>query len=70
MWIQEVTPERIADLFHNYEHALEVLGKGSESGSPVGPEQPTNQPARASAGCESVESRKYFAQPGEAEWGC
>jgi hypothetical protein len=33
MWIEEVAPERVAELFHNYEHALRVFGKGSESGS-------------------------------------
>lgn len=33
MWIQEVTPERLAELFHNYQQALQVSGKGSESGS-------------------------------------
>jgi len=72
MWIEEVTPECIRDLFHNYEHALEVSAKGSESGSQVGAERPTKNPVRARAGVgrESVESRKYFAQPGEAEWGC
>jgi hypothetical protein len=69
MWIQAVTPERIADLFHNYEHALGGLGKGSESGFPVGGEQRTNQPVRARAGRWAVKSRKHFAQPGQAEWG-
>jgi len=71
MWIKNVLPERIADLFHNYEQALEVCcARWSEGGSQVGPQQPTNKSVGARAGCESVESRKYFAQPGEAEWGC
>jgi len=32
MWINEVAPERLAELFHHYHQALmpEVSGKGSE----------------------------------------
>jgi hypothetical protein len=34
MWINEVTPERLAELFHHYHQALtpEISGKGSERG--------------------------------------
>ena len=72
MWIEEVAPERVAELFHNYEHALRVFGKGSESGSWEESEHPqTSQMATgADAKLQSHESREYFALPGEAEWGC
>jgi hypothetical protein len=32
MWINEVAPERLAELFHHYHQALmpEISGKGSE----------------------------------------
>jgi hypothetical protein len=32
MWINEVAPERLAELFHHYQQALmpEISGKGSE----------------------------------------
>ena len=34
MWINEVAPERLAELFHHYHQALtpELSGKGSERG--------------------------------------
>jgi len=63
MWIEDATPERVTELFQNYGYALGVLGKGSESGS----WKESAQPGKL---VESVESREYFAQPGEAEWGC
>ena len=43
MWIEAVAPERIAELFENYQSALGVLGpKGSECGSSKEPPQPGN----------------------------
>jgi hypothetical protein len=83
MWINEVAPERLAELFHHYHQALtpEVSGKGSE-GRGVWKEVPQQEKSRMVAAArltllelESItsdrsRSRKYFAKPGEAEWGC
>ena len=83
MWIHEVAPERLAELFHHYHQALmpEVGGKGSEGGG-VWKEVPQQEKSRLVAAArltllelESLtrgrsKERPYFAQPGEAEWGC
>ena len=83
MWIEEVAPERLAELFHHYHQALtpEASGKGSENGSSW-KEMPQPEKSRLVAAArlallelesmknESAKSRQYFAQPGEAEWGC
>jgi hypothetical protein len=71
MWIAEAPAECVAELFHNYQNALNVFGKGSESGSPasVPPEKSPKKPASDSEP-ESTRSHEYFAQPGEADWGC
>jgi hypothetical protein len=83
MWINEVAPEQLAELFHHYHQALtpEVSGKGSE-GRGVWKEVPQPEKNRLVAAArlallelESLASDKspscqYFAQPGEAEWGC
>jgi hypothetical protein len=83
MWIHEVAPERLAELFHHYHQALtpEISGKGSEgSGSwkEVSPQERSRLVAAArlalleleSISGERAKARQYFAQPGEAEWGC
>lgn len=72
MWIKEVAPERILDLFYNYEHALRVSGKGSESGSPNESDhlEKNRLPSAPDVELKSKKPREYFAQPGEAEWGC
>jgi hypothetical protein len=83
MWTNEVAPERLAELFHRYHQALtpEVLGKGSEghgSWKEVSPQVRSRLVAAArlalleleSMTNERAKSRQYFAQPGEAEWGC
>jgi hypothetical protein len=82
MGINEVAPERLAELFHHYQQALtpEISGKGSETGSEW-KEVPQQEKSRlvAAARLALLEleamthrrpSRQYFAQPGEAEWGC
>jgi hypothetical protein len=83
MWIEEVAPERLAELFHHYHQALtpEVSGKGSESGN-TWKEMPQPEKNRLVAAArlalleldsitnETSKARQYFAQPGEAEWGC
>jgi hypothetical protein len=83
MWTHEVAPERLAELFHHYHQALapEISGKGSEgtgSWKEVSPQVKSRLVAAArlalleldSLTNERAEARKYFAQPGEAEWGC
>jgi hypothetical protein len=83
MWTQEVAPERLAELFHHYHQALspEVSGKGSEgreSWKEVPPQEKSRLVAAARLALLELESmvsgrpksRQYFAQPGEAEWGC
>ena len=83
MWINELAPERLAELFHHNQQALtpELSGKGSERG---GSWQEVPQPEKSrlvaaarlalleldSLTSDRPKSRKYFAQPGEAEWGC
>jgi hypothetical protein len=72
MWIKAVAPERVAELFRNYENALKICGKGSESGSWNESAQPQSSPMTGAADSEleSAKSHEYFSQPGEAEWGC
>jgi hypothetical protein len=73
MWIKEVAPEQVAELFQNYQRALRAFGpKGSESGWwKESPQKEKNRmTAQADVEFESVGSREHFAQPGEAEWGC
>lgn len=83
MWIHEVAPERLAELFHHYHQALapELSGKGSEgrdAWKEVPPQERNRLVAAARLALLELESMtnarakspKYFAQPGEAEWGC
>jgi hypothetical protein len=83
MWVSEVAPERLAELFHHYQQALrpELSGKGSERGGEWKevPPQEKNRLVSAvrlalleleSMAREQTKPRQYFAQPGEAEWGC
>jgi hypothetical protein len=83
MWVNQVAPERLAELFHHYRQALtpEVSGEGSEVGGTWN-EVPEKEKSRLVAAVrlalleldsitnEPPKSRQYFAQPGEAEWGC
>lgn len=88
MWVNEVAPERLAEIFHHYHQALtpEISGKGSEGrGTWKEIPQPEKNRMVAAARLALLEleamdlqsmnrnhskSRQYFAQPGEAEWGC
>ena len=79
MWVEEVAPERLAEFFHHYHQALEVLGKGSDSRSWNEMARPEKNRLVAAAHLillldssrnETVKSRPFFAEPGEAEWGC
>jgi hypothetical protein len=83
MWIHEVAPERLAELFHHYHEALtpEASGarkQGRGSWKEVSPQEKSRLVAAArlalleldSMKNESAKPRQYFAPPGEAEWGC
>lgn len=83
MSIQEVSAEKLAELFHHYHQAL-----GPDFGCPsnITPESWENlsqqEKSRSVAAArlalleiasdtqESEDSRRYFAKPGEAQWGC
>ena len=84
MWIHEIAPERLAELFHHYHQALTQEmppGKGSQ-GRGLWKEVPQPEKSRMveaarlalleleSMTSDRAKSRQYFAQPGEAEWGC
>src|ERR1700685_3597652 len=80
MWIDEVAPERLAELFHHYHEALspEKSDQNEERGSWKKIPQPEKSRLVAAARLallelestagEQVKARPYFAQPGEAEW--
>jgi len=80
MRIEEVAPDRLAEFFHHYRQALEVLGKQSKSDSWKEMVNPEKSRLVAAARLKLLEldsprnqrmkSRRYFAKPGEAEWGC
>jgi len=83
MSIQEVTAETLAELFHHYHEALAPDFR-CRNGSPAmaWSQLPAEEKNRAIAAArltlleiaatrkESQDSRRYFAKPGEAEWGC
>ncbi len=83
MSIQEVSPERFAQLFHHYHQALAdesgsaASGRTSDAWADVPPAEKSRLVAAARLALLEVEliprerqSRRYFAKPGEAEWGC
>jgi hypothetical protein len=83
MWVHEVAPERLAELFHHYHEALAAepsRGRSEERNSwkDVAPQEKNRLVAAArlalleldSIKNQSPKSRLYFATPGEAEWGC
>jgi hypothetical protein len=82
--LQDVSAEQLAKVFHHYREALahDYDCKGSEQASSCWDRTPVNerrllvaaaqlalQELRAAAS-EEDPNRKYFAKPGEAEWGC
>ena len=82
MSIQEVPPEQLAELFHHYHQALapdfQYASKPSETWDHV-PDLEKNRLIAAArlavleltaTAREYEDSRRYFAKPGEAEWGC
>lgn len=83
MWLNEVAPERLAELFHHYHEALmpESSEKTTErhaAWKEIPPQEKNRLVTAARLALLELESitgetptpRKYFAQPGEAEWGC
>jgi hypothetical protein len=83
MSIHEVAPEQLAQLFHHYHHALAPdFQCGERVSSETWDQIPTQEKSRLVAAArlallelsaiarEQEDSRRYFAKPGNAEWGC
>jgi hypothetical protein len=82
MSIQEVSAEQFAQLFHHYHESLGpdfgCASKSNEAWEQVPPQEKQRLVAAArlalmdlsSTAKEREDSRRYFAKPGEAEWGC
>jgi len=83
MSIQEASAEQLAELFHHYHAALGTdfgcaADPQAESWEQVPPQARSRMLAAArlslqelmSIAGEAETSRRYFARPGEAEWGC
>ena len=83
MSLQEVLPEQLAELFHHYHQALGPDFACDTNADPQPWEQvPSQQKNRMIAAArlallelgaserQREDSRRYFAKPGEAEWGC
>lgn len=83
MSIQEVSAERFAQLFHHYHQALDNEAgatapvRTTDAWADVTPSEKSRMIAAARLALLEVElipsereSRRYFAKPGEAEWGC
>ncbi len=85
MSIQEVSAEQLAKLFHHYHEALAQdfhCPATEKSANPTWDDTPQNErnlmvaAARltllelSTASDQHTAERKYFAKPGEADWGC
>ena len=83
MSIEEVSAERFAQMFHHYHQALgDDSGNAAHMGTcdawaNVPPTEKNRMIAATRLALLEVEaipsereSRRYFAKPGEAEWGC
>jgi len=83
MSIQEVSAETFAELFHHYHQALgQDFGCHEVRNSESWQDVPQPERSRMVAAIRPAllemdsspepkdESRRYFAKPGEAEWGC
>ena len=74
MSIEEVSAEQLAELFHHYHQALGP----AESWEQLPPKEKGRWIGAAhlvlvelaSTSRARADSRRYFAKPGEAEWGC
>lgn len=83
MSIQEVSAEQLAELLHHYHQALAPDFGGTKNSSPESWNE-ISQPEKnrmvaavrlailevASTEEKPRDLRRYFAKPGEAEWGC
>jgi hypothetical protein len=82
MSIQEVSPELLAELFHHYHQALAPdFHCASDPNTEAWEEIPQQEKGRMVAAARLAlleladtvrkpeDPRKYFAKPGEAEWG-
>ena len=82
--LHDVSAEQLAKLFHHYREALaqDFHCKGSEEAAPAW-DQTSDQERKlmvaaarlallelAETPCSDDSRRKYFAKPGEADWGC
>lgn len=83
MSIQEVSAEQLAELFHHYHQAFELSpGCASKPTAEEWEQVPQQEKDRLIAAArltllelvstarEAEAPRRYFAKPGEAEWGC
>jgi len=83
MSIQEVSAEQLAELFHHYRQALasdfDCWTEHADQSWKEVPQQERNRMIAAarlvllkldSAQGERQDFKRYFAKPGEAEWGC
>ena len=82
MSIEEVSAEQFAQLFHNYHQTLlKECGTTDASTSDTWADVPAEEKDRMITATRLAllevelapsrhEPRRYFAKPGEAEWGC
>ena len=83
MSIQEVSAEQLAELFYHYHQALGPdFGCNKQSTPDSWDDLPNEERSRSVAAArlallelrsttkEQRDSKRYFAKPGEAEWGC
>ena len=83
MSIQEVSAEQLAELFHHYHQALAPdFGADTQSMQHSWNDIPQQDRSRMIAAARLAllelgsteshreDSKRYFAKPGEAEWGC
>lgn len=83
MSIQEVSAEQLAELFHHYNKALGPdFACDSNAESEPWEQVPAQEKNRMIAAArlallelgandqQQKDSQRYFAKPGEAEWGC
>ena len=82
MSIEEVSAEQLAQLFHHYHEAIGPdFGCTSKPEVEAWEQIPQQERSRLVAAArlalleltstaERRDSRRYFARPGEAEWGC
>jgi hypothetical protein len=83
MSIQEVSAEQLAELFHHYDQALRAdHNRASRPDAEAWEQMPHQERSRLVAVARLAlldltsmvgkreDARRFFAKPGEAEWGC